>query len=822
MDWKGHLARIINWVFVKLGDVIFGKDRSPDMMATLGKQMYYQRVAILYALILGIFPLLVMWKTSLWPMFAGMFDIRSWWHMVLVTLVATTSIWLARTLCVVVEEAGLDRFGVNFGGVVDGGLLAVGKFLLWLVMILAIPFVCLWFTFESDGNTRIWWGKFVGAILGFGFGILLITGMTWLFVRYLTDKEDNRLTKVTRVPCLPVKTFFKNLFKKGGVKAEQSECDGSSEHLLQRLINIQWNRKRETKKPRRSLLTFTEWSLGKGWKRQDGEHFLVCHRFAMVFMLVNLAATMVFGALAHSYEFPVFLFVLLGFNFLFQVFSVITFIADRWHFPALLLVVLLLWILSWTGLGKVDQVFETRLPEAPAATGEDYGGFAETPANLLKNASNGVVTTVTAEGGGIHSGVWTCHVLASLQRMCREQDKLFGETIVAGGGVSGGTYGLMYWMDAYTEGKALPNDDELSAKTTGRAMRSSLGYAVRGMVYNDFPPLQSKTRKWFPTRSLMLERAWKRDFVDPGDTLWLSKWAQEASAGDRPAMLFNTTSVETGQPVVFASSQTPNFPERWGATEVWPGMDVSVVSATRCSASFPYVTPVARPATPPKTDKPTLYYLADGGYFENTGVLTMTHWLRSALGIAGNEPAEENEAAAEEEVIPPSFPTNVHTIVWVRILEGTPDLEENLLPETAPTGRPHQLEAPVQTLLNVRSKGSRRLADRAIKELTSDIKHLSKVKGKGPALKLATFVYPERGTQALSWHLTPKEMCEIAAIRFDGRCVDVRRPYPDLSQIGKLDMDDRNSKAPSPSQSENYGALKKEADIVLKFMPSAE
>ena len=96
-------------------------------------------------------------------------------------------------------------------------------------------------------------------------------------------------------------------------------------------------------------------------------------------------------------------------------------------------------------------------------------------------------------------------------------------------------------------------------------------------------------------------------------------------------------------------------------SELYPGADMAVVTAARLSATFPYVTPIARPPLPEECDAHA-FHVADGGYYDNFGVVTAIEFLADVLPsfrqefrckkillvqIRGSS-AEEPEAATEK------------------------------------------------------------------------------------------------------------------------------------------------------------------------------
>ena len=81
--------------------------------------------------------------------------------------------------------------------------------------------------------------------------------------------------------------------------------------------------------------------------------------------------------------------------------------------------------------------------------------------------------------------------------------------------------------------------------------------------------------------------------------------------------------------------------------------DVSVLTAARMSATFPFVTPMARPALVRGEKRPlrtvlaaqsqsgpsldSASHLADGGYFDNLGMVTALEWLREFARVERKE-----------------------------------------------------------------------------------------------------------------------------------------------------------------------------------------
>ena len=104
--------------------------------------------------------------------------------------------------------------------------------------------------------------------------------------------------------------------------------------------------------------------------------------------------------------------------------------------------------------------------------------------------------------------------------------------------------------------------------------------------------------------------------------------------GWRPAVVFNATLVETGELLQIANVALPPYsrdedrapndevaPQRERTfAGLFPGADIGAVTAARLSATFPWITPPARPDLDDACAN--LYHVADGGYYDNFGVLS--------------------------------------------------------------------------------------------------------------------------------------------------------------------------------------------------------
>src|SRR5258708_29908274 len=98
------------------------------------------------------------------------------------------------------------------------------------------------------------------------------------------------------------------------------------------------------------------------------------------------------------------------------------------------------------------------------------------------------------------------------------------------------------------------------------------------------------------------------------------------------------------------------------------------------------VSPEARPDGPANG-----VHLGDGGYFDNSGVFTLSEWLKEASRHSGLNPP------------PAASPLVGRKRILVLQLEAFPD--SNTADGESPKKWYYQLTSPIQTMLTVRSEG---------------------------------------------------------------------------------------------------------------------
>jgi hypothetical protein len=354
-----------------------------------------------------------------------------------------------------------------------------------------------------------------------------------------------------------------------------------------------------------------------------------------------------------------------------------------------------------------------------------------------------VVVAVAASGGGITASLWTATVLEGLQQ---DFGTAFADSLHFISSVSGGSVGTMHYVDGFRDG-APPEPGAAIA----RAARSSLSAVAWGMAYPDFWRAFSlrHPHRWEIDRGWAMEQRWAREIA--GEPT-LSRWRADTMKGWRPPVLFNATVVETGERLIMSSLHVNTLPDECTpahdgseSSDCESGLaarthftlfgehDLKVVSAARLSATFPFVSPIAR-ARVDGVD--TAYHVADGGYYDNFGVVTLIEWARKLVRLTPRPEAQ------------PAKPRLL--IVEIRqsdskALTGTPPRKR--------AGWTYATIGPLSTMLNVRQSSQATRNDLDIQLLTDW------AASKGWTIKNAVFLLSQESP--MSWHLSEEETNRI-------------------------------------------------------------
>jgi Patatin-like phospholipase. len=419
------------------------------------------------------------------------------------------------------------------------------------------------------------------------------------------------------------------------------------------------------------------------------------------------------------------------------VLSALSLLLDKYRVPVLLL---LLVYLTWQyKVSDIDHYYKIDRSECPKNQNVVNYRFTNAYDDWAKQHAPDTYPTivvVAASGGGITAALWTAHVLSNLQRDVDLKHQ-FGDSITMISAVSGSAVGSTYVINAFTSDGA-PKDDVKLQAIKDQAARSSLGAVGWGLIYPDF--WRALPTFFLPKeldRGWALEKRWGAGII-PAETS-MRTWQEGIRQGWRPVPIFNATVSETGERLVITpvdllttpvnsfttQEQSPDF--RWPVRKLlYPGDDIAVLTAARLSATFPYVTPMARPDATDNCQE-NIYHVADGGYTDNFGILSALGYLRE---IEGKLQAERRK------------------VVLVQIRASNPDTLPS--PENNPSYF-SMATGPFKTLLRVRTpvQVARNTA------LVEALRYEWQQKQIG---QLDTVIFQLNNASPLSWHLSPTEI----------------------------------------------------------------
>ena len=309
----------------------------------------------------------------------------------------------------------------------------------------------------------------------------------------------------------------------------------------------------------------------------------------------------------------------------------LTFYFDYYRVPVFLLFVVIVALMY--ALFKVDHFFELNLNEANKYDPKDFKKAIEKRLEYQEEEKEKTLVVVCASGGGIQAAGWIVQVLTGLQDMLGNS---FTKSIGFISSVSGGSVGTMYYLDRFAD-KGYPESKEFE-NIFKSATEDSLDAVGWGLAYPDLwriiglPFLAPK----MCDRGKVIETDWQGELKNPNSKQFLSTWSEQILNGKIPIPIFNATLVEDGRrflisPMTFCK---PSSNKSVDFNTLYAGYDIDVVTAARLSATFSYVSPISRYVGENKNQKGKgkgNYHIADGGYFDNSGVVTMVEWLNEWL-----------------------------------------------------------------------------------------------------------------------------------------------------------------------------------------------
>jgi hypothetical protein len=412
----------------------------------------------------------------------------------------------------------------------------------------------------------------------------------------------------------------------------------------------------------------------------------------------------------------------------------VTFFFDRYRIPVIAPILALPLV---TGqCSRSDHFF--RLRDADALT-------APAPGAALAAAGRQTAIVIAINGGGIQAAAWAAQVLTGLEERARAEGlPSFADSVRLVSSVSGGSVGAAYFLNEYDARNGFDPAADLQA-IRRNAQSSSLHAVAWGLLYWDIRrPYLPWSVGLFDDRGFALERAWRR--VEGLDAP-LSSWRAGVREGRRPAVLFNATAADLGTRFLFSNTAVGEREGQSDFHQSYPAKDVAISTAVRLSATFPYVSPVARAYDGRLLpDEP---HLADGGYYDAYGVSSLIHWLDAAL---------EDDASR-----------GITSILVIEIrgdqrpvaadAEDAGGVRRDKDRQTGSDGRAwsYQLHAPFSAMLEVRTAGQMAHNETELCLLIDRWR----LDPRPVRIDRVLFEFPER-SPPLSWHLTRRERERIA------------------------------------------------------------
>lgn len=316
-----------------------------------------------------------------------------------------------------------------------------------------------------------------------------------------------------------------------------------------------------------------------------------------------------------------------------------TFLFDRWRVP--LAGIVLAWMALFGLVFPVRHEFASAWSPSPLPT---VGEAARARVALAAPTAQGrVLTVVTASGGGIQAAAWTARVLTGLDALAGGR---FSRSIAVASSTSGGSVGVFFTLAAFDASGGI--DPAKGGDAVAASESSSLEETAWGLL---FPDLQRAFRPFanpLRDRAWAMERGWLRARRDrlgtQRDDETLAAWADLAASGRFPAVVFNATRIDDGEPLRVSTVRSGEERAmraanglvaryRYGYEDGRPGfLDFATVTAARLSATFPYVSPITQPAAAGSPPGLLRWHTGDGGYFDNNGTTGALAWLADLRG----------------------------------------------------------------------------------------------------------------------------------------------------------------------------------------------
>jgi hypothetical protein len=285
---------------------------------------------------------------------------------------------------------------------------------------------------------------------------------------------------------------------------------------------------------------------------------------------------------------------------------------------------------------------------APVAHSLAHRGPAQRPAIdvayarwLAERGTADPVYVVATEGGGIRAAYWTAAVL---ERLAADPQRHFARDLFAISSVSGGSVGAGFWVAGERARRCEPSAELVRPDVATRALTTDfLSPAVGFMLFPDL--MQRFVPHPFPqaNRSRGLEESWQRALGTlPGRPMDRSLAELYDGCPALPQLLVNATVAETGQRAVLTRLATDGFVDVFAlpaGSAVDPSTDHQPLAGVLLqSARFPVVSPAGSVVDLHDPGHRRITRLIDGGYFDNSGIVTALELIDGMRVVADSPP----------------------------------------------------------------------------------------------------------------------------------------------------------------------------------------
>ena len=239
------------------------------------------------------------------------------------------------------------------------------------------------------------------------------------------------------------------------------------------------------------------------------------------------------------------------------------------------------------------------------------------------------VYIVATEGGGIYAAYHAGIILGRIQ----DARKSFAEHVFAMSCVSGGSLGAaMFSAIVKHGGEERSVEDRIDRLLSQDLLTGVLLGATASDLAQRALPISFGGLDRARALEHAVEQAWASDFPTEksSDNQFLTDistlWRPDGTA---PALMLNTTEVETGDRMVISPFSLKDATEKSGVLnlralqDAVPGIDLPLSTAVMLSARFPFLTPAGSYQRDGQKHR-----LVDGGFFDNTGIETALDLIR--------------------------------------------------------------------------------------------------------------------------------------------------------------------------------------------------